>query len=479
MISGAAQVFATAQPGLSVLTASPESLEDMSDERFRPQQTGPLSPPPPGQPRGQYPDQYASQYPGQYAGPQSSGGPQTATATAPYPRPFGATPPGQPPYPTAPQGPEPRPRRSRGVGAGVIAASLILGAGAGVGTSALWTSSHESAAASGSTANGASPAVHEGAAPSTGSVEQVASAVLPSVVKIDVAGSTEAGSGSGIILSSDGEILTNNHVVAIAGTGGSIEVLFNDGSHASAKVLGTDPLTDTAVIKADGVSGLTPATIGQSGQLRVGQQVVAIGSPFGLQSTVTSGIVSALNRPVNVGQDDQGNATVYPAIQTDAAINPGNSGGPLVDMNGDVVGINASIRTASSATDGSESGSIGLGFSIPIDEVMPIVDQMVKGETPTHAKMGVSIGNVTGGSTSLIEVGAEVGSVTPGSAAAKAGLQQGDIITKVDDFQITGADSLIATVRSYRPGDQVTVTWERNGEEMSASVALGSDGATS
>ena len=315
-------------------------------------------------------------------------------------------------------------------------------------------------------------------ATATGSVEQVASAVLPSVVKIDVAGSTEAGSGSGIILSSDGEILTNNHVVEIAGDGGSIEVLFNDGSHASAKVLGTDPLTDTAVIKADGVSGLTPATIGQSGQLRVGQQVVAIGSPFGLQSTVTSGIVSALNRPVNVGQDNAGNATVYPAIQTDAAINPGNSGGPLVDMNGDVVGINASIRTASSNT-GSESGSIGLGFSIPIDEVMPIVDQMVKGETPTHAKMGVSIGNVTGGSTSLIEEGAEVGSVTPGSAAAKAGLQQGDIITKVDDQQITGADSLIATVRSYRPGDQVTVTWERNGKEMTATVTLGSDGATS
>ncbi|MFN8191424.1 MAG: trypsin-like peptidase domain-containing protein [Nocardioidaceae bacterium] len=428
----------------------------MSDERFSPPQGGQLPPPPPDQ--------------------QSGFGPRGATATAPYPRPYGAVPPGFPPYPPAPAA-EPRPRRSRGIGAGVMAASLVLGAGAGVGGSVLWNSTQDGTTTTASSAN-ASPAVHQGAAPATGSVEQVASAVLPSVVKIDVAGSTEAGSGSGIILSSDGEILTNNHVVEIAGDGGSIEVLFNDGSHASAKVLGTDPLTDTAVIKADGVSGLTPATIGQSGQLRVGQQVVAIGSPFGLQSTVTSGIVSALNRPVNVGQDNAGNATVYPAIQTDAAINPGNSGGPLVDMNGDVVGINASIRTASSNT-GSESGSIGLGFSIPIDEVMPIVDQMVKGETPTHAKMGVSIGNVTGGSTSLIEEGAEVGSVTPGSAAAKAGLQQGDIITKVDDQQITGADSLIATVRSYRPGDQVTVTWERNGKEMTATVTLGSDGATS
>ncbi|MFT3872771.1 MAG: trypsin-like peptidase domain-containing protein [Nocardioides sp.] len=373
-----------------------------------------------------------------------------------------------------PAAPEPRRKRAGALAAGVVAVSLVAGAGAGVGGAALWTSTHDSGSAS---ATSAEPAVHQGSAPASGSVEDVAAAVLPSVVKIDVSGAQESGSGSGIILSADGEILTNNHVVEVAGSSGSIEVLFNDGSHASARVLGTDPLTDTAVIKAEGVSGLSPATIGQSSQLRVGQQVVAIGSPFGLQSTVTSGIVSALNRPVNVGTDEQGNATTYPAIQTDAAINPGNSGGPLVDMNGDVVGINSSIKTTGSSE--SESGSIGLGFAIPIDEVMPIIDQMAKGATPTHAKMGVSVTDVTGGSTQLLQEGAQVGSVTEGSAAAEAGLKAGDVITKVGDNQITSADSLVATIRSYRPGDKVKVTWERDGKEQSAEITLDSDATAS
>ena len=216
--------------------------------------------------------------------------------------------------------------------------------------------------------------------------------MLPSVVKIDVTGNGEAGSGSGIILTADGTILTNNHVVEVAGEGGTIKVDFSDGTSADAEILGTDPLTDTAVIQAQDVSGLTPATIGKSANLGVGEGVVAVGSPFGLDATVTSGIVSALDRPVNVGSDDEGNSTTYPAIQTDAAINPGNSGGPLTDMTGAVVGINSSIRTASSQTS-EQSGSIGLGFAIPIDEVMPIVDQMAKGETPTHARLGLQVGN--------------------------------------------------------------------------------------
>ena len=226
------------------------------------------------------------------------------------------------------------------------------------------------------------------AASGDGSVESVAQQVLPSVVEIEVSGPQGAGSGSGIILTSDGQILTNNHVVELAGDSGTMEVSFNDGSHAKATLVGHDPLTDTAVIQAEDVSGLTPATIGSSDSLQVGQSVVAIGSPFGLDATVTSGIVSALERPVDVGSDGQGNSTVYPAIQTDAAINPGNSGGPLVDMAGHVVGINASIRTTGSSQAGGESGSIGLGFAIPIDEVLPVIDQMQKGETPTHARLG-------------------------------------------------------------------------------------------
>ena len=305
--------------------------------------------------------------------------------------------------------------------------------------------------------------------------------MLPSVVKIDVSGAQGAGSGSGIILSSDGQILTNNHVVELAGDGGTLRVTFNDGSHADAKVLGTDPLTDTALIQAENVSGLTPATIGKSGDLAVGQGVVAIGSPLGLEATVTSGIVSALNRPVDVGSDGQGNSTVYPAIQTDAAINPGNSGGALVDLDGNVVGINASIATAGQ-TVGGESGNIGVGFAIPMDEVMPIVDQMAKGETPTHARLGVSVGVAAGaqGQPGLeSDEGAQIQLVNAGSTAEKAGINKGDVITKVDDHLITDADSLIATIRSYRPGDQVTVTYVRGGETKTAQLTLDSDSEAS
>ena len=390
-------------------------------------------------------------------------------------------------------------RRSRRLvfAGSLVAASLLVGGGAGVGGAAAYTAWHDDGSSSGSTSGSASTrtaskVVDTPASPAAdGSVQAVAAEVLPSVVKIEVSGSQGAGSGSGIILSSDGRILTNNHVVELAGDSGTLRVTFNDGTHADAKVLGTDPLTDTALIQAqtdsgDDVSGLTPATIGQSGDLAVGQGVVAIGSPLGLEATVTSGIVSALNRPVDVGSDGQGNSTVYPAIQTDAAINPGNSGGALVDLAGNVVGINASIATAGQ-TVGGESGNIGVGFAIPIDEVMPIVDQMAKGETPTHARLGVSVGVAAGaqdpgaqGQESLeSDEGAQIQEVNAGSTAEKAGITQGDVITKVDDHLITDADSLVATIRSYRPGDQVTVTYVRGSETKTAQLTLDSDSEAS
>jgi putative serine protease PepD len=344
-----------------------------------------------------------------------------------------------------------------------------------VGGAAVWTSTHDSVQSSpvltqtgGSTAQTAA----------TGSVEKVAQNVLPSVVMINVSGPSGSGSGSGIILSADGKILTNNHVAAVAGNTGKLSVSFNDGSHANAKILGTDPLTDTAVIQAQGVSNLTPATLGHSSSLQVGQGVVAIGSPFGLDATVTSGIVSALNRPVNVGQVSQGNATVYPAIQTDAAINPGNSGGPLVNLAGEVVGIDAAIQTATDTTSQGEPGSIGLGFAIPIDEVLPIVQQMIKGETPTHARLGIGVENAATGSGAQVTDGAKVAKVDTGSAAANVGLKAGDVITKVDDHPITSSDALVAIIRSYRPGDQVTVTYERGGSTHTVQVTLDSDAAT-
>ena len=258
-----------------------------------------------------------------------------------------------------------------------------------------------------------------------------------------------------------------------------MSVNFNDGSAAKATVVGTDPVTDLAVIKAEGVSGLRPRRSSTANEIAVGENVVAIGSPFGLEATVTSGIVSATNRPVSISSSEAGRPgqptiepdTTYPAIQTDAAINPGNSGGPLVDLNGDVVGINSSIRTASDGT--STGGSIGLGFAIPISNVWPIVQQLRHGDTPTHARMGVSVTDAS--STNGLLSGAGVESVTNGSAAQQAGLAKGDVITKVDDEVVTGSESLVATVRGHRPGDKVTVTYVSKGKTHTADITLSSD----
>ena len=210
-------------------------------------------------------------------------------------------------------------------------------------------------------------------------------------------------------------------------------------------------------------------------------KVVAIGSPFGLQATVTSGIVSALNRPVSVSSESSSGLpgqqtaqdTTYPAIQTDAAINPGNSGGPLVDLAGDVIGIDSSIRTASSGVDSSQGGSIGLGFAIPISNVWPVVQQLRQGQTPTHARMGVAVTDAA--SRNGLLTGAGVASVNNGSAAQQAGLQRGDVITKVDNDIITGSESLVATVRGHRPGDKVTLTVVRHGKTRTVDVTLDSD----
>ncbi len=373
-------------------------------------------------------------------------------------------------------------RPSKGVVAGILSAALVVGGLGGLAGAAGFN------VVDGLVEGGTAPA-SPSASPTTstisdtqdtpaadGSAEKVAASVLPSVVKITVISPQGSGSGSGIILSSDGEILTNNHV-AEGAQGGRMTVSFNDGSTAPATVVGTDPLTDLAVIKAQGVSGLDPATLGHSAQLDVGEGVVAIGSPFGLDATVTTGIVSALNRPVSVGQS-QGTATTYPAIQTDAAINPGNSGGPLVNMRGEVVGINSSIRSA--ATTSGQAGSIGLGFAIPIDNVLPVVDQLKKGETPTHARLGVGVVDAT--SKNGLVTGAGLERVDPGSAAADAGLKRGDVITKVDDVVITGYQSLVATIRGYRPGDQVTLTVVHagsGGKSETVTATLGSDAGSS
>ncbi len=304
-------------------------------------------------------------------------------------------------------------------------------------------------------------------------VEGVAAAVQPSTVQINVAGAQGAGNGTGIIISSDGQILTNNHVVETAADGaGSITVLFSDGSTADASIVGRDPITDVAVIQAHDVSGLKAATLGTSDGLDVGEEVVAIGSPFGLESTVTSGIISALNRPVTASSGTTSTSTVFPAIQTDAAINPGNSGGPLVNMRGQVIGINSAIRGSSSAS--GESGSIGLGFAIPIDLARTIADQLVNGETPTHARIGISVADAVE-SDQITTVGARVEDVTDGSAGEQAGLENGDIITSVNDQRVTSANGLIALIRSYQPGDEVTLGYVRDSDTHETDVTLDSD----
>ena len=377
-----------------------------------------------------------------------------------------------------------RPSRPSGaVVAGLLVAALVAGGLGGLAGGAGFTAIDD--LVGGGSASEASPAGSQSSAvvdrkdvaPAADSVEGVAKTVLPSVVKINVKGAQGEGSGSGIIISSDGEILTNNHVVALAGQSGELSVNFNDGSAKKATVVGTDPLTDLAVIKAEGVSGLTPARIGNSNDLAVGEEVVAVGSPFGLDATVTEGIVSSLNRPVTVSEGSSstgGTDTAYPAIQTDAAINPGNSGGPLVNMAGQVVGINSSIYSSSSSMGGGQAGSIGLGFSIPISKVLPVVEQLRQGETPTHARLGVTVSNQQ--NNEGLTDGAAIQSVGAGTAAAKAGLKAGDVVTKVDDDVVTGSDSLVATIRGHRPGDKVTLTVVESGDKTrTLDVTLDSD----
>jgi putative serine protease PepD len=301
-----------------------------------------------------------------------------------------------------------------------------------------------------------------------GSVEQVAQKVTPSVVKLRVHGAQMTDEGSGIVLSSDGLILTNNHVVEPAATGGDIVAVLQDGRSVSVEIVGRAPSFDLAVVRAQGVNGLTPAQLGSSSNVRVGQEVVAIGSPLGLSGTVTSGIISALDRPVRAGGEGSGQETVLDALQTDAAINPGNSGGPLTDMQGRVIGINSAI--ASVGFGNGQAGSIGLGFAIPIDQARRIASQLVHNGQATQAVLGVTV--LPGRPE---DVAAVVQQVIPGSAAAAAGIQPGEMITKADDRVIDDGDALIAAIRSYAPGSKISMTVKNStGTTRQVQVTLGS-----
>jgi putative serine protease PepD len=295
-------------------------------------------------------------------------------------------------------------------------------------------------------------------------VVTVANKVLPSVVSIDVVGKSEEVTGSGFVYDAEGRIVTNNHVIEPAARSGTIRVILPDGSVRQATVIGRSPSYDIAVIELVNKAGLVPATLGRSDPVRVGEVVVAIGSPLGLNATVTSGIISATHRPVTTG--GSGETSFINALQTDAAINPGNSGGPLVDLDGFVIGVNSAIATLGT-TSGGPSGSIGVGFSIPIDQVKHTVREIID---TGHAEYPV-----IGAQVSLVRSldGAEIKDVTSASPAEQAGLEVGDVVTAINGDRIADGVALIVTIRSYEPGDVITMTVDHNGDTRQVKVTLG------
>jgi putative serine protease PepD len=310
-----------------------------------------------------------------------------------------------------------------------------------------------------------------------GSVAAVAAKILPSVVSIEVKTGDSGDTGSGIVISRDGYILTNNHVVEPATTGGDLSVVLPSKKRVSATIVGRDPVSDLAVIRVHGIRGLPAAVLGASSSLSVGDTVIAVGSPLGLPGTVTEGIVSALDRPVEAGGGSGNTDDVIDAIQTDAAINPGNSGGPLVDLSGSVVGVNAAIATLSGSDifgGGGQSGSIGLGFAIPIDQAKRIAGQLISLGYATHAVIGVRLDPSYAGSGARIGAPHGTPAVTAGGPAAKAGLRSGDVIVAVDGVTITSAPELIVAIRKHAPGQRLSVTYLRSGKRHTVTIVLGS-----
>jgi putative serine protease PepD len=304
-----------------------------------------------------------------------------------------------------------------------------------------------------------------------GSVAAVAQSLLPSTVQISAEYDGERGgaTGSGFVLDRQGHVITNNHVVAEAAEDdGLIEIVDQDGNRYAAEVVGRSSVYDLAVLYAEGAKGLKPASLGASQALRVGEGVVAFGSPLGLSSTVTAGIVSALHRPVTTGAAGDDSSYIN-AVQTDAAINPGNSGGPLVNLRGQVVGVNSAIATTGGSIDG-ESGNIGVGFAIPIEQVRITADQILRTGEARYPVIGAQV--QTGRDDGS---GAEIDEVMAGTPAEDSGLRKGDLITEVNGERVTDGIALIVAIRSHQPGETLEFTVERGGDEQTISVTLDSE----
>ncbi|MEU8573358.1 trypsin-like peptidase domain-containing protein [Streptomyces asoensis] len=314
------------------------------------------------------------------------------------------------------------------------------------------------------------------------SVAGIAARALPGVVTLHVSGSDDSGTGTGFVLDGLGYILTNNHVVEPAGGDGRISVVFSGGQTVPAEVVGRDSGYDLAVVRVSGVKGLKPLALGNSDNVRVGDPVVAIGAPFDLEGTVTTGIISARERPITAGgrSGDGSDVSYVDALQTDAPINPGNSGGPLLDTRGRVIGINSAIRSAEDGTDSGTagSGSIGLGFAIPINQGRRVAEELINTGKATHPVIGVTLDlDYTGdGARVGTQDGTAGAPVTAGGPADRAGIRAGDVITRVDGRPVHSGEELIVRTRAHRPGDRLSLTVERGGRARTLTLVLGSSG---
>ncbi|MFD0317137.1 S1C family serine protease [Streptomyces flavalbus] len=313
-----------------------------------------------------------------------------------------------------------------------------------------------------------------------GSVAGIAARALPSVVTLHVTGDDSGGTGTGFVLDGQGHILTNNHVVEPAGDDGEITVTFHSGDTAEAELVGADSGYDLAVVRVRGVKNLQPMPLGNSDNVQVGDPVVAIGAPFDLAGTVTSGIISAKERPITAGGEkgDGSDISYVDALQTDAPINPGNSGGPLLDTRGRVIGINSAIRSADNGADldGGQAGSIGLGFAIPVNQARRVATELINTGRATHPVIGITLDmDYSGDGARVGTEGRDGGApVTPGGPGDRAGIEPGDVITEVDGQRVHSGEELIVKTRAHRPGDQLELTVERDGEERTISLVLGS-----